>query len=85
MDQILEELRALRQEVAEIRNRETMDTAGAARYLSCSAQTIRSMVHRGELPALQAGTSLRFRKCDLDALTVRPRQDRVLEVLRSVT
>ncbi|NTU68000.1 MAG: helix-turn-helix domain-containing protein [Chlorobiaceae bacterium] len=66
-DTILSEIRALRTELAEMRNVVTMTTAEAAAYLKCAPQTIRNMMQRGDLVAIMAGSDMRFRKCDLDS------------------
>lgn len=67
IDMIIAEIRALRMELAEMRNVTVYTTAEAAKYLKCNGQTIRNMVQRGTLTAIMAGSDMRFRKCDLDS------------------
>lgn len=45
-----------------------LDTTGAAEYLRCTTQTVRSMVRDGRLPAARVGDHLRYRLSDLNAL-----------------
>lgn len=79
---ILSELQALREEVAELRNRETYDTAEAASYLKCAESTIRAMVRDGMLIPIRAGSDFRFLKCDLDSNRVQSRAVRAAAILR---
>lgn len=90
---VTDQINSIRDDLADIRaavvvlaNSLTLSTDEAAKYLSCSEATIRTMVKDERLVALSAGTSLRFRKCDLDALhvpTVRAKARRILKRLEA--
>ena len=55
-------------------DRRWLTTDEAALYLRCSPQTIRSLIHRRELPASRLGQDFRLDRNDLDRLLERRKQ-----------
>ena len=49
---------------------QSLKVSEAAAMLSCSGQTVRSLVHAGKLPALRVGREFRILQTDLEALRV---------------
>jgi excisionase family DNA binding protein len=57
-----------------------LTTKEASEYLGLAEGTIRNKVMRNEIPYLKAGTSLRFRKAEIDLWLERERRKDVQEV-----
>jgi len=49
---------------------QSLKVSEAAAMLSCSGQTVRSLVHAGKLPAFRVGREFRILQTDLEALRV---------------
>ena len=64
LDQILTELRGLRQQTAPVR--EILDIEETADYLRLSVNTVREKVRLRQIPFFRVGGTIRFRRSKLD-------------------
>ncbi len=68
MRPLIDEIRALRAEVAQLRRNgadDLLTVEQAAKLLDCSPAALRKKIARGSVPAVRSGRSVRLRRCDL--------------------